>query len=57
MSVKFQVIEYKDPNTQKVWKVELEYAEELRDRYGSVMYSGPWTTVPRITTYLDEPPK
>lgn len=44
----FQVVEFKDPDSRKIWKVELQVKKTYRDEYNNVIKSDSWITVPRV---------
>ena len=54
-TVEFQVSEYFDPTKNKIWKVELQYREIVRDSQTmGYLYSGHWKTVPRMQIVTPE---
>ncbi len=54
-TVEFQVSEYYDPTKNKIWKVQLEYREVVRDPTNfSYLYMGQWKTVPRMQIVTPE---
>lgn len=44
----FQVMEYNDPEKNKIWKVELQHRHLIKDEYNSTLRDTGWLTVPRI---------
>lgn len=44
----FQVMEYKDPETKKIWKVELQVRKTYRDEYMNVIKTDGYVPVPRV---------
>lgn len=44
----FQVLERYDALQQKVWRVELQYRQVIKNASGSVVYAGFWEIVPRV---------
>jgi hypothetical protein len=44
----FQVVEFKDPDSRKIWKVELQVKKTYRDEYNNVIKTDGWLTVPRV---------
>jgi len=47
-SIEFQVCEYHDPETKKIWSVQLEQRRVVKDQYGTSIYATPWIRVNRI---------
>lgn len=43
----FKVVEFYDREKNKIWKVELQYKQDVKDQYGSIVTSGYWNIVPR----------
>jgi hypothetical protein len=43
----FKVVEFYDQAKNKIWKVELQYKQDIKDSYGNIVNAGFWTTVPR----------
>ncbi len=52
-SIEFQVCEYHDPETKKIWSVQLEQRRVVKDQYGTSIYVTPWIRVNRIR--IDRP--
>ena len=50
----FQVLERYDPGQQKVWRVELQYRQVIKNASGSVVYAGFWEIVPRVRIHETE---
>ena len=44
----FQVMEYKDPDTKKIWKVELQVRKTYRDEYSNTIKTESFMPVPRV---------
>jgi hypothetical protein len=44
----FQVAEFKDPDTKKIWKVELQVRKTYRDEYNNIIKQESFVTVPRF---------
>lgn len=44
----FQVVEYKDPDSKKIWKVELQVSKTYRDEYNNIIKSEGFVAVPRV---------
>ncbi len=54
-TVEFQVGEFYDPAQKKIWKVELQYRQVVRDPINfSYLYMGEWKTVPRMQIITPE---
>lgn len=47
LHTQFKVVEYYDSSKNKIWKVELQYKQDIKDQYGNIVNAGFWTTVPR----------
>ena len=47
LHTQFKVVEFYDQEKNKIWKVELQYKQDVKDAYGSVVSQGYWTAVPR----------
>lgn len=52
----FQVLERYDVIQRKVWRVELQYRQVIKNSGGSVVYAGFWETVPRTRVHEQEIP-
>jgi len=50
----FQVLERYDVIQQKVWRVELQYRQVIKNAGGSTIYAGFWETVPRVRIHEAE---
>lgn len=50
----FQVAEYKDPDTKKIWKVELQVRKTYRDEYNNVIRQDGFMTVPRVEMLIKD---
>lgn len=50
----FQVLERYDPVQQKVWRVELQYRQVIKNASGSVVYADFWQMVPRTRVFEQE---
>ncbi len=50
----FQVLERYDPVQQKVWRVELQYRQVIKNAGGSTIYAGFWEIVPRVRIHEAE---
>ena len=44
----FQVMEFYDPEKNKIWKVELQHRHYIIDEYGYTLKDSGFLTVPRI---------
>lgn len=44
----FQVMEYKDPDSKKIWKVELQVRKTYRDEYNNIIKTEGYMPVPRV---------
>jgi hypothetical protein len=47
-TIEFQVSEYYDPSTKKIWLVQLEQRRVVKDQYGTPHYTTPWVKVNRV---------
>ena len=47
LHTQFKVVEFHDLEKNKIWKVELQYKQEIKDQFGNIVTSGLWTPVPR----------
>jgi hypothetical protein len=54
LHTEFKVVEYYDQTKNKIWKVELQYKQDIKDQYGNMVNAGYWTTVPRERCHLIE---
>ena len=43
----FQIMEYYDPEKDKIWKVELQYRQVIKTSAGNISYADSWERVPR----------
>ena len=50
----FQVVENYDALQNKIWKVELQYRQVVKNSSGNTIYVANWETVPRIRIYNSE---
>lgn len=50
----FQVMEYKDPDTKKIWKVELQMKKTYRDEYMNIIRHDSFMPVPRVEMLMKE---
>lgn len=50
----FQVMEYKDPETKKIWRVELQVRKTYRDEYNNVIKTEGFMAVPRVETLMKD---
>ncbi len=54
LHTQFKVVEYYDETKNKIWKVELQYKQDIKDQYGNIVNAGFWTTVPRERFHMIE---
>jgi hypothetical protein len=47
LHTQFKVVEFYDQEKNKIWKVELQYKQDIKDHYGNIINTGYWTSVPR----------
>lgn len=47
LHTQFKVVEFYDQEKNKIWKVELQYKQDLKDQYGNIVQTGYWTAIPR----------
>lgn len=50
----FQVMEYKDPDTKKIWKVELQVRKTYRDEYNNIIKTDSFYPVPRVEQFVKD---
>ncbi len=47
LHTQFKVVEFYDQTKNKIWKVELQYKQDIKNSYGNIVTSGYWTSIPR----------
>ena len=47
LHTQFKVVEFYDDEKNKIWKVELQYKQDIKDQIGNIVSTGYWTAVPR----------
>lgn len=54
LHTQFKVVEFFDPQKNKIWRVELQYKQDVRDSFGNTITYGNWTPVPRERLSMQE---
>jgi len=54
LHTQFKVVEFYDQDKNKIWKVELQYKQDIKDQYGHIVQTGYWTCVPRERYTMSE---
>ena len=47
-------MEYKDPDTKKIWKVELQVRKTYRDEYNNIIKTDSFYPVPRVEQFVKD---
>jgi len=50
----YKSVEFFDPQKNKIWRVELQYKQDVKDPFGNIVTYGNWTTVPRERLSMQE---
>ena len=50
----FKVVEFYDQEKNKIWRVELQYKQDVKDQYGGIVLYGNWIPVTRERMNISE---